>query len=124
MASVETLDVGGDTMKVVYIAGPFRAKDGSHWKQERNIRHAEEVALMVWKRGEVALCPHLNTRNFQGEGDDRIWLEGDLELLKRCDAILMLNGWENSSGATHEYQVAMGLGLEVLFEDQYYQGVL
>ena len=51
-------------MKLVYIAGPFRGS--SAWDIEENIRVAERAALEVWKMGAAALCPHTNTRFFQG----------------------------------------------------------
>lgn len=89
---------------VVYIAGPFRAP--THWKQEQNIRTAEYYALEVWKMGGIALCPHLNSRNFQDVLPDDAWLEGDLVLLEKCDAILMVPNWQASLGARAELQHA------------------
>jgi len=85
---------------VVYIAGPFRG--ANQWDQELNIRRAEALALHVWERGFVALCPHLNTRHYQNYLDDDVWLTGDLELLSRCDAVLLTERWEESVGARSE----------------------
>ena len=42
-----------------------------------------------------------------------MWLEGDLEMMKRCDAVLMVPGWEKSQGAMIEYKVAINRGLPV-----------
>lgn len=95
--------------KVIYIAGPFRA--ANQWEQEQNIRRAEELSLRVWRVGGVALCPHLNTRFFSGALPDEVWLEGDLELLRRCDAILMVQGWELSFGAVQERAFALEHGI-------------
>lgn len=39
----------GEAVKVVYIAGPFRA--ATPWLVEANVRRAEEVALAVWRLG-------------------------------------------------------------------------
>lgn len=100
-------------MKVIYVAGPFRAP--STWLIEQNIRKAEEAALNIWRAGAVALSPHLNTRFFQGAAPDEVWLQGDLELMKRCDAVLMLEGWKESAGSTIEHQYAMKWGLKVLY---------
>ncbi len=97
--------------KVIYVAGKYR---GPHaWAIENNIRRAEELALEVWAMGAVALCPHANTRFYQGALPDEVWLEGDLELLRRCDAILMVPGWEESKGAIVEERLAAQLGLHV-----------
>jgi Domain of unknown function (DUF4406) len=98
-------------LKVIYIAGPFRdrpakGKPYSQWQQTQNIRRAEEAALWVWKHGGVAICPHLNTMNFQGEVPDEVWLKGDLEILRRCDAVALLRNYHSSKGAMEELQEA------------------
>lgn len=98
-------------MKVVYIAGPFRASNS--WDMEQNIRRAEEIALRVWRLGLAVICPHANTRFFQGAAEDRVWLDGDLELLRRSDAVLLVSGWENSSGTRQEVAAAKALGIPV-----------
>lgn len=92
-------------MKVVYIAGPFRGKN--HWEVENNIRRAEALALDVWRLGVAVICPHTNTRFFDGAADDSIWLEGDKELLRRSDALMLTPDWEKSSGARAERQTAI-----------------
>jgi len=61
------------------------------------------------------ICPHLNTA-FMGRGDDRQWLDGDLEILRRCDAIYMLNGWRDSAGALAELDEAHRGHLTVYYE--------
>ena len=101
-------------MIVVYIAGPFRGPNA--WAIEQNIRRAEELALAVWRSGMAALCPHTNTRFFQGASDDDVWLQGDLELLLRCDAVLLVPGWERSQGAMAERARAIEGDIPV-FED-------
>lgn len=92
--------------KVIYIAGPFRGATG--WEIEENIRRAERVALEVWKRGYIALCPHTNSRFFFGELHEPSVLEGYLELLRRSDGVIFLPGWESSPGATREWAEALG----------------
>lgn len=100
-----------DPIPVIYIAGPYRAK--TPFQILGNIRRAQEVALDVWRLGAVALCPHANTTLFDGEADDAIWLLGDQELLRRSDAILMVEGWMYSAGARDERQLAFDLGLPI-----------
>jgi Domain of unknown function (DUF4406) len=99
-------------VKVVYIAGPFRAP--THWGIVLNVRQAEVWALEVWKLGGVAICPHLNTANFQGALPDEAWLDGTLEMLRRCDAIFLIPGWEASAGARGEREEAERRGMAVL----------
>jgi hypothetical protein len=91
-------------MKVVYVAGPFRGPDS--WAIENNIRRAEALALEVWRLGAACVCPHTNTRFFQGAAPDAVWLDGDLAILGKCDAILMTPDWERSTGARAEHDYA------------------
>ncbi len=91
-------------MRLVYVAGPFRGS--SAWEIECNIRRAETLALEVWRLGAAALCPHCNTRFFQNAAPDEVWLAGDLVMLERCDAVLLTDDWERSSGARAEVQHA------------------
>lgn len=97
----------------VYVAGPFRAD--SAWGIEQNIRRAENLALKVWEAGFPCVCPHTNTRFFQGALPDETWLAGDLAILKRQDAILMCEGWEKSSGAKIELEWAREYHLPIFF---------
>jgi hypothetical protein len=97
--------------RIVYVAGPFRGP--SAWAIEQNIRRAEALALEVWRSGAVALCPHTNTRFFQGALPDDVWLSGDLVLLERCDALLLTPDWESSGGATIERIHAERRGLPI-----------
>ncbi|MCC6910049.1 MAG: DUF4406 domain-containing protein [Phycisphaerales bacterium] len=55
-------------------------------------------------------------RNFDGETDrERAeYMRADMELLLRCDGLLMLPGWEESRGAKLEYMIAWELGLPIL----------
>lgn len=109
-------------MKVVFIAGPYRAD--TEWGVVENIRRAEAVALKIWKLGAVAICPHKNTALFGGSLPDEVWLKGDLELLRRSDAVCCLPGWEDSEGARGEVSMARELGLPVFLSTQEVQAWL
>lgn len=105
-------------MKVAYIAGPFRAS--SHWGIVQNVRAAEKVALRYWKMGYAVICPHTNTANFDGaipKEMDSVWLEGDLEILRRCDVVVAMNTWQNSPGATAEISAAKSAGIPIIFDN-------
>lgn len=95
-------------MKVVYIAGPYR---GNVVRRALNILRARRAAIFVWQHGGVALCPHLNTAFFDGHAPDETWLEGDLELLQRCDAVWTIDGWRESAGALTEDAAAYVVGI-------------
>jgi len=101
-------------MKVVYIAGPFRAANS--WLVEQNIRRAEELALRVAEAGAMPLCPHCNTRFFNGTLTDEFWLAGTMALLERCDAIVLTDRWPASSGCRSERARAVELGIPIFYD--------
>jgi hypothetical protein len=105
-------------MKLVYVAGPYRAPTESG--VAANIRRAEELAIKVWKAGAACICPHKNTAFFGGLCHDDVWLTGDLVILSRCDAVVMMRGWDKSVGASTEHDVAKASGkIEVFYEDRW-----
>lgn len=106
-------------LPVVYIAGPYRATTPR--RTLANIWKAQEAALTVWRMGAVAICPHSNCYLFDGECDNSVWLAGDLELLRRSDAVYLVEGWRESEGAKAEHLLAIELGLptfDTLFQLQ------
>lgn len=98
-------------MRLIYVAGPFRGDNA--WEIENNIRRAESLELQVWRLGAAAICPHTNTRFFSGAAPDEVWLTGDLEILRRCDAIITTPDWQLSSGARTEVAFAYANGIPV-----------
>jgi hypothetical protein len=98
-------------VKVVYVAGPYRAD--SEWEVLQNIRQAEEVAKELWLAGAAVICPHKNTAFFGGLAPDDVWLNGDLEILSRCDIVVMGWNWQRSSGAHAERNRALDIGIPV-----------
>lgn len=101
-------------MKVVYVAGPYRGPD--NWAIAENIRNAERLALEVWVMGAAAICPHANTAHFQGALPDAVWLEGDLVLLERCDAVVVVHPWIHSKGTEAEIEYALSKGMPVFYD--------
>ena len=99
-------------MKVIYIAGKYRGPNA--WAVEQNIRAAEEVAARVWAAGMVALCPHANSRHMEGVASEDHFLEGTMELLRRCDAVVLVPNWRDSEGARAEVAEADRLGIPII----------
>ena len=109
-------------MKSVYIAGPYTAP--TRELEDANIDQAAAKAAEYMREGWMVFCPHTMSayldRNFN---EDKAlawseWLKNDLHWLRFCDAIHLLPGWEDSAGARQEYDVAKGLGLEILGVEQ------
>lgn len=98
-------------MKVGYIAGPFRDKNA--WLVEQNIHKAEEAMYLLSSLGASIICPHSNTRFFDGTFTGSFWLASTMELLRRSDFVFLLPDWTRSVGATAEREEALKLGITV-----------
>lgn len=104
-------------MKLIYIAGPIKAPTEA--QVQANLDYACYRASFYWKEGYSVICPHANTRNvdpyIKSEFD---WIPGDVEQVKRCDAICLLKGWEKSEGSKVELTVALRQGLEIIVDEE------
>lgn len=103
-------DAGGATAKpVVYIAGPYSHPDpceNTHW--------AVLVANALWDC-VVPVVPHLtHFWHTMTPKPYEQWLEYDLALMQRCDAVFRMRG--SSSGADAEVVKARAAGIPV-FDD-------
>lgn len=98
-------------MKIVYVAGPFRGP--TPWDVAENVRRAERLGLEVAKLGAMPLIPHANTAHFDGQLTGQFWVDGTLELMRRCDAVVLVRGWGDSSGTLGEIAEAQRFGIPV-----------
>ena len=99
---------------IVYVAGAYRAP--TTWDVAENIRAAERVGLEVARLGAMPLIPQANTGLFNGQLTAEFWLEGTLELMRRCDAVVLVPGWEAPGGTRGEIEEAIRLGIPVFVE--------
>jgi nucleoside 2-deoxyribosyltransferase len=104
------------TLPLIYISGPFSHPDPVHGTQE-NILKASRVTLECCRAGWATFCPHKNTAGFQHVQDVpyQFWMDMDLEILSRCDAVLLIEGWANSPGASREFKFAQAHGIPFFF---------
>jgi hypothetical protein len=97
-------------VKVAYVAGPYKAP--TMHQIVANIKAAEAVGVALWRMGVATVIPHKNTALLDGclsddPAEDRArWLAGDIEILRRCDCLVTVPGWENSPGAVKEVEAA------------------
>lgn len=104
-------------MHLVYIAGPYRGKTSQ--EVELNIASAKQVAKLVARKGYMPVTPHLNTQGFEHiapDLPDEFWLEGTLEIMRRCDYVVLAPGWEFSSGTHKEIQTAKDLHISIFYD--------
>jgi len=98
---------------VAYVSGPYRDRRGT-WYVEQNIRKAEAVAADLWLMGYAVICPHTNTKHMDGLIDSETFIDGDIEIVERCDVVIMLPDWHKSEGATRERAAAIEAKVTVL----------
>lgn len=109
-------------MKIVFISGPFRHPnpDGSNdsWETHLNVVVASRLGLEVAKAGAFPFIPHANTAHFDHAAGipDQLWLDGDLELLGRCDAMLCTYDWKRSAGARGEVEYATKHNIPIFYD--------
>ena len=111
-------------MDKVYIAGPMRGipefNREEFAKAERMLKWTGKEVVNPWQLdvddGMDMSSPSGDTSDIEGFNDESMKdiIRKYVELLISCDAIFMLNGWEDSKGASAEYAVAQWMGLEVL----------
>ena len=105
-------------MKIAYISGPYRAET-THQVVE-NIRYAEKIAIKYWKKGYAVICPHKNTALFDGVMPDHVWLDGDLEIIKRLrsdtDVLVLIKGWKKCEGAHMERHLAIKCKIQLIYD--------
>ena len=86
---------------IVYIAGPLNGD------VEANVKKAEELSDELAKLQIGFFCPHYRGKeHFDLNIPEEYWLEYGLEVLRRSDAVILTEGWQNSSGTLKEIKEA------------------
>lgn len=101
-------------MKVVYVAGPFSGADA--WEIHCNVHCANTLARDVARLGAAPLTPHAIGAHFHGTESYEFWCAATLEMMRRCDAVVFVEGWEFSRGSVAERQEAACLGIPCFFD--------
>ncbi len=115
-------------MKIIYVAGKYTAWTKDKDKEldwsgiEHNIRTAEMKSIKLWRRGWAVITPHLNTAHYERYEDSELglsyktWIEGDLAILLKCDAMFVMKGWKTSKGTKGEIKFAKEHNIPVFYE--------
>lgn len=64
----------------------------------------------------MPVIPHANTAGFEHYDPslpDQFWLDGTLEMMRRCDCVVLCPGWEKSTGTLSEIAEAQRLSIPV-----------
>lgn len=99
---------------LIYTAGPYSETAGVGTVEE-NIQKATDIAAELWTLGYAVICPHMNSANLENMTtlSNKDFVDRDLEMVRVCDAIVMMPYWEQSFGAVREHECALENGLKV-----------
>jgi len=104
-------------VKLVYISGPHV---GSNYHQtEAYITYAREWAEKLARAGHAFYCPHLNTAHFDiitPDVPEYFWREMNLNILRRCDVVLLVPGWDNDEATKRDMEYAERWGIPVVVD--------
>ena len=106
----ETEDAGGERVKSLYIAGPIAGV--------QNYRERFAAAQAAAEAYEWAV---LNPATLPAGLPNGAYMPICLAMLDSADAVLMLDGWEDSEGARIERAFALYQGKQV-FKQNYFGG--
>jgi hypothetical protein len=98
--------------RIVYCAGAYSALNQD--LIQVNIELARRVGLQVRALGYIPMVPHVAIL----PAPDLTWdlaMQECLEIMSRCCAVLMIEGWADSKGARLEHERAKEWGLPVAY---------
>lgn len=98
-------------LRVAYVCGAYHGM--TPLEQSQNMDKAREAAIELWRQGYVVICPHLNSAYLERYLPNVDFLGGYLQLIRRCDLVVLLPGWERSPGAGEERRLAEQMGIRV-----------
>jgi len=97
----------------LFISGPMTGIP--HYNVENFNRYAEMARKLGYRVvNPVEMARRIGIKKVLS--DKKVFkklIEAELEAIKDCDAILMLDWWQNSPGAKKELRVALGVRLDV-----------
>ncbi|WLT32264.1 DUF4406 domain-containing protein [Geothrix sp. PMB-07] len=107
-------DLTSPRLPMGYLSGPMSAEDAL--TRNRHRFAALEASTLLWEAEVLHYCPHANSPII-GNSDVgyESWMAMDLEVIRRCDYLLMIDGWNNSPGCLREMNVALNLHLPVVY---------
>lgn len=89
---------------IIYIAGPISSDPGYKAKFEKAER-------MLTERGEIVINPAMLP---DGLGDCTAYMRICFPMIDAADAVVMLDGWQNSYGSCREWGYATAKGKDIL----------
>ena len=109
----------------IYISGPVTGKSDARVRfaeAERKLREQYPLGLII--NPEAVSRPIAEQKGLAEAFCHEDYMEICFDLLERCDAICMLEGWQDSRGACQEYGYARAAGHKLLIGVEAKEGFL
>lgn len=98
----------------IYLSAPISAyavtTNGEQERREYFKKYADRLEAVGYK----VFNPMENGLPFNAEHAEH--MKKDIRELLKCDAIVMLSGWQSSRGCKTEWDVARAIGLRIYYE--------
>lgn len=98
----------------IYLSAPISAHAVTESGKKERREYFKAYADKLEAVGFRVFNPMENGLDFCAERAEH--MKKDIRELLKCDAIVMLKGWQQSKGCTTECEVAKAIGLRVLYE--------
>lgn len=102
-------------MRLVYIAGPYRAATPAG--VSANIERARLRAADALRAGHAPITPHQLSRGNESVLTEEDWQALLLVVLRVCEEVWLVEGWESSEGTWAEVRAALAADLPVYLPD-------
>ena len=102
-----------------YISGKITGLDRKDY-----MKNFFDAQARLIEQGHQTINPAIFNDVLPAETTYEEFMKIDLFLLSMCDAIYLLDGWEDSKGAKAEFQKAKELGLEIHYETPQWKTIL
>lgn len=101
----------------IYIAGPMRGyprfNADAFNEMEATLGNSWET---IYNPIRLDTDAGIDIEDTSQDIDIKACLKRDIEVIFKSDALMMLDGWENSKGARAEHALAVCLGLKIFYE--------
>lgn len=105
-------------MKIIYICSPYRAENEE--TLNRNIKYAKELTREVLLRGDAAITVHLYMTQCLSEKiteERNVGLAAGMDILRRCDGIVVGERFGISEGMSQEIQCAKDGNMTIEYKE-------
>jgi hypothetical protein len=99
-------------MKLIYVAGAYTSNP------LKNMEIAEKASIDLIRNGFAVFTPHKNFYDYQKyeDVDYETYLQIDFDIISRCDAVYVLDNWNESPGTKREIEYCISVGIPVLYQ--------